>query len=458
MIKTNSAYKKLFFKTSIFLLAASILSGCEKEENTPSYQPDFEYSEHTTLGNTLVFENTSEGEYYYVRWIFGNGERTDRMPVSEGQNMEVFYPEKGDYKVEMTIWGSQSDLAENKTISKTITINEDVFTASFNVQLKPGAENVAVLTNTTEGSYDHVSWKVEGEEIADNGDEVEVYMPLAGKYGISMEIGQGEYTAAVEQSFTIAQDDPEYFNQFKLVWSDEFDGTLVDDSKWVHETGMHGWGNNEWQNYTSGDNSTVENGLLSITAKLIGEGQQVGDYTSSRMNSIEDFTYGKFEIRAKMPEDKGPGIWPAIWMLGRSIQNGTSWPLCGELDIMEYVSFDPNHVSCSIHTESNNHAAGNPIGSGHVALETAEEEFHVYGLLWTERWLKFYRDDVDNVFLTYNRPNEYNKQNWPFDDPFYILLNVAVGGNYGGVQGVDDNIFPATMEIDYVRVYQYSEE
>ncbi len=459
MTRTDSKYFSWIVKLSGFIFLFLIfLSACEKEDNKPSYEPEFEYSNHSTLGNTIIFTNTTVGEQYYIRWIFGNGERTNRIPVSEGQTMEVFYPEKGEYEVEMTIWGSESDLTDNKTIVKNIVVDQDVFSPSFTVNLKEGSDNKVILVNTTEGTYDNVKWIVEGEELNSANSEVEAYFPLAGKYDIVLEVGQGEYSKSVEQSFTITQDDPEYFNQFELVWSDEFDGTTVDENKWVHETGMHGWGNNEWQNYTSGENASVDNGLLSITAKLIRDGQQVGDYTSSRLNSTQDFTYGKFEIRAKMPEDKGPGIWPAIWMLGRSIQNGTGWPLCGELDIMEYVSFDPNHVSCSIHTESNNHAAGNPIGSGHVTLETAEEEFHVYGLLWTKRWLKFYRDDVDNVFLTYNRPTEYNKSNWPFDDPFYILLNMAVGGNYGGVMGVDDSIFPATMEVDYVRVYQYVQD
>nr|WP_321451545.1 glycoside hydrolase family 16 protein [uncultured Carboxylicivirga sp.] len=452
MERTNSI---VLSKTSLSILMMLLLFiGCSEDDTKPLYTPDFEYS--VSQGNTMVFTNTTKGDQYYIRWIFGNGERTDRIAISEGQTMEVFYPEKGEYQVEMTIWGSQSDMSDNKTITKTVTIDKDALTASFNVELKEGSENRVILTNTTEGVFDQIQWTVDGETLSSTNNEVEVYMPLAGKYDIVLQVGIDDYTKSETGSYTISTDDPEYFNQFSLVWSDEFDGSSVDGSKWVHETGMHGWGNNEWQNYTSGENSTVDNGLLSITAKLIGDGQQVGDYTSSRLNSISDFTYGKFEIRAKMPEDKGPGIWPAIWMLGRSIQNGTSWPLCGELDIMEYVSFDPNHVSCSIHTESNNHAAGTALGSGHVPLETAEEEFHVYGLLWTKRWLKFYRDDVDNVFLTYERPADFNKENWPFDDPFYILLNVAVGGDYGGVQGVNDAIFPATMQVDYVRVYQYS--
>lgn len=241
------------------------------------------------------------------------------------------------------------------------------------------------------------------------------------------------------------------------MWNDEFDGTSINTDKWKFETGDHGWGNNEWQNYTDNRNVTVSDGTLKIEAKLIGDGQKVGDYTSTRLNQKESFTYGIYEVKGKMPDYKGPGVWPAIWMLGESIQTGTSWPLCGEIDIMEYVSWDPNKVSSTIHIESNNHRKGNSIGTGHLSLETAEEEFHIYGIIWTENFLKFYRDDVSNILLTYNKPAIANDENWPFDKPFYYLLNIAVGGDYGGVNGVDDSNFPSTMEVDYVRVYQLSE-
>ncbi|TRX72125.1 glycoside hydrolase family 16 protein [Carboxylicivirga sp. M1479] len=258
----------------------------------------------------------------------------------------------------------------------------------------------------------------------------------------------------MSQTIPVDEDDAEFLSHYTMVWNDEFDGSNLSGDKWSSETGQHGWGNAEWQNYTDGDNVEVSDGTLKIIAEKIGEGQKVGDYTSARLNSTAAFTYGIYEVRAKMPADKGPGVWPAIWMLGESIQNGTSWPLCGEMDIMEYVSWDPNTTSSSIHIESNNHAQGNAIGSGHLALETAEEEFHNYGVIWTESFLRFYRDDVENVILTYRKPNEATEENWPFDKPFYFLLNIAVGGNYGGVNGVDDIIFPATMEVEYVRVYQ----
>jgi beta-glucanase (GH16 family) len=159
------------------------------------------------------------------------------------------------------------------------------------------------------------------------------------------------------------------------------------------------------------------------------------------------------EIRAKLPDYKGKGIWPAIWMLGSNI--GTvGWPACGEIDIMEYVSYAPDQVHFSLHSTANNHKQGTQITSGALTLTTAEEEFHNYGLLWTRDYLKFYLDTPDNVKLIFMRPLATNTDNWPFSQPFYFLMNIAVGGDWGGLEGVDENVLPATMEIDYVRVYQ----
>jgi len=244
---------------------------------------------------------------------------------------------------------------------------------------------------------------------------------------------------------------PDYWDDAELVWSDEFEATDLSTDNWVFETGDHGWGNNELQNYTEGDNVEVSEGTLKIIAKKEGIGSS--GYTSTRLNSTRSFRYGKIEIRAKMPEHKGNGLWPALWMLGSNIEN-VGWPACGEIDIMEYVSFDPNNVHFSIHSTANNHTNGTQITSGAVGLETVEEEFHTYGLLWTDRYLKFYIDDPENVQLNFIRPSPTTAENWPFNQPFYFLMNIAVGGTWGGLNGVDNSIFPAVMEVDYIRVYQ----
>ena len=244
---------------------------------------------------------------------------------------------------------------------------------------------------------------------------------------------------------------PDYWDDAELIWSDEFDGTSLSSDNWLFETGAHGWGNNELQDYVANDNVEVSDGILKIIAKKEASGS--ANYTSARLNSKESFRYGKIEIRAKIPDHQGNGIWPALWMLGSNIQT-SGWPACGEIDIMEYVSFDPNKVHFSIHSTANNHTNGTQVTSGAVDLETIEEEFHTYGLLWTDRYLKFYIDDMENIKLNFSRPTVSNVENWPFNQHFYFLMNIAVGGNWGGLEGVDTTIFPAVLEVDYVRVYQ----
>ncbi|MFX0557935.1 glycoside hydrolase family 16 protein [Maribacter sp. CXY002] len=260
------------------------------------------------------------------------------------------------------------------------------------------------------------------------------------------QVDKEEVTTPLEDVFAT-----NYWDDVELVWSDEFDGSELSGDNWSFETGNHGWGNNELQNYVADTNVEVSNGTLKITAKR----EDIGGsrYSSARLNSKEQFRYGKIEIRAKIPEHKGNGIWPALWMLGNDI-DAVGWPACGEIDIMEYVSYSPNETHFTIHSTANNHVNGTQVTSGPITLETIEEEFHVYGFLWTDQYLKFYIDDVENIKLNFMRPTISNVENWPFSKHYYFLMNIAVGGNWGGLEGVDDSIFPATMEVDYVRVYQ----
>jgi beta-glucanase (GH16 family) len=239
-----------------------------------------------------------------------------------------------------------------------------------------------------------------------------------------------------------------------LIWSNEFNGDDWNREEWYPEFGANGWGNQELQNYTaSDDNIEVSDGTLKIIARKVDEGQDVGDYTSARLLSIRSFTYGRIEVRAKMPDYVGNGLWPAIWMLGDGIRNGESWPFCGEIDIMEYVSRNPNKYFATVHTEARNHQNGNQEGSGDITVENIEEEFNIYGLYWEEDRLIFYLNDPGNVVLTINRPENPTESNWPFSKPHFFLLNMAIGGTFGGFDVNDDN-FPATFEIDYVRVYE----
>ncbi|WP_126243927.1 glycoside hydrolase family 16 protein [Chitinophaga rhizosphaerae] len=233
------------------------------------------------------------------------------------------------------------------------------------------------------------------------------------------------------------------------VWADEFDyNGLPDPAKWTYDLGGGGWGNNELQYYTDKPaNAQVANGMLSVIARK--EKMDNRDYTSARLVSKGrgDFLYGRFEIRAKLPA--GKGTWPAIWMLPTDWAYG-DWPKSGEIDIMEHVGYDPNRVHMSVHTEAYNHA----IGTQKTATTTVDKaigEFHVYRVDWTPYAIRGYIDG--SLLFTFTNESKGYKT-WPFDKKFHFLLNIAVGGNWGGQQGIDDAVFPATMEIDYVRAYK----
>lgn len=239
---------------------------------------------------------------------------------------------------------------------------------------------------------------------------------------------------------------------WELVWSDEFDYSgLPDKNKWGYDIGGHGWGNNELQYYTEDSlrNARVEDGKLIIEAhkEKIAE----NDYSSARLVSKGkgDWIYGRFEIRAKLPS--GRGIWPAIWMLASDWSYGQSyWPDNGEIDIMEYVGYDPGVVHAAIHTKAYNHVKQTQR-TAKIDIPTAENEFHLYALEWTSQQIDIYADTT-RYFTFENSTSSW--ETWPFDKDFHLLLNIAVGGNWGGAQGIDDTIFPQKMEIDYIRVYK----
>jgi beta-glucanase (GH16 family) len=238
---------------------------------------------------------------------------------------------------------------------------------------------------------------------------------------------------------------------YALVWADEFDRDgPPDPAKWGFDTAMNkeGWHNRELQYYAADrpENAVVRDGTLRITARreaLKDAGDWGGQaYTSARMltRGRADWTYGFFEVRARMP--CGKGTWPAIWMLG----SGGTWPDDGELDIMEYVGSDPSRTSSAVHT-----AAGHAARSVHgfAKIRDACQAFHRYQMHWTPDGVTF---GVDGFAHLHYPRLDAGKRGWPFDAPQFMLLNIAIGGWLGGP--VDDRIFPVTMEVDYVRVYQ----
>ncbi|MBR8535720.1 family 16 glycosylhydrolase [Carboxylicivirga sediminis] len=244
----------------------------------------------------------------------------------------------------------------------------------------------------------------------------------------------------------------------QLVWSDEFDGNGdIDPGKWFRQYQLPiggGWYNGEVQHYTNRpDNSYIENGVLKIVAKKENYTDQgvTKNYTSARLNSKFAFTYGKVEVRAKLPS--GTGTWPAIWMLGKNINEdgaywdnegyGTKpWPACGEIDIMEHWGDNQNYVQSATHTPS---SYGGTINHGGQTIATASSQFHIYTLLWTPEKLVFSVDDIEHY--TY-QPDSRNADTWPFDLAQYLILNVAVQAH------IAPNFQEGAMEIDYVRIYQ----
>lgn len=233
-------------------------------------------------------------------------------------------------------------------------------------------------------------------------------------------------------------------DKYQLVWSDEFnkDG-MPDTASWTYDIGhgSEGWGNNELQYYTRNfENVRIKDGILMIEAR-----KKDGKWSSARLKTqgLKNWKYGKFVFSARLPE--GKGTWPALWMLGENIAS-VGWPACGEMDIMEHVGKNPGVVQCALHTKASH---GNTQNKQSRQVPTFSSEFHTYEAVWSERKIEFFIDDTH--YFTYE-PRERDNDHWPYHTPFFIIMNVAIGGNFGGA--VDPALNNARMEVDYVRVYQ----
>lgn len=326
-------------------------------------------------------------------------------------------------------WNTQSEIIKPILLNQwqTITFN---FKSDPYINLNPGS-----LPPSQRYDFNRILLQVNGEN---NNDKVKAY------------IDDFKFE-------TSADSDPIYDN---LIWSDEFDSNgAIDNTKWFHQTKLPSggsWYNGEIQHYTNRTtNSVVENGILKIIAKkeIFNTQGQTKNYTSARLNSKFAFTYGKIEVRAKLPE--GLGTWPAIWMLGKNItetgayweQQGfgtTPWPACGEIDIMEHWGYNQNFVQSALHTPS---SFSNTVNLGGQNLPTASSEFHVYGLVWTPEKMTF---SVDGMVHYIYRPFVKDDNTWPFNKDQYLILNFAI----------QPTILPSFIHgefaIDYVRVYQES--
>ena len=272
--------------------------------------------------------------------------------------------------------------------------------------------------------------------------------------------GMARKTISVTQS---AAEKPAYNapDGYTLVWNDEFDGnygyapnengvprTELNPNDWTHEVKNSGWVNHELQNYVNHKTpegklvTELRNGKLRITAL-----KENGKVYSGRVYAKvkQGWTYGYIEASIKLP--KGKGTWPAFWMMP---VNFRSWPADGEIDIMEEVGYHPDYVSSSLHANAHVHSNGTQV-THEMKCEGAEGEFHTYAILWTAKNITTYVDG--KVQLSYDNRG-LGRDDWPYDDPFYIIFNLAWGGDWGGAQGVDESALPATMEVDYVRVFQ----
>ncbi len=244
-----------------------------------------------------------------------------------------------------------------------------------------------------------------------------------------------------------------------LVWSDDFNGQgAVDPEKWFHQTQLPrggSWWGGLIQHYTDReDNSYLKNGSLHLVAKKeqLDDQGEVKEYTSVRLNSKFAFTYGRVEVKAKLP--KGKGTWPAIWMLNRNIDEDgaywdiqgfgtTNWPLCGEIDIMEHWGKNQDYLSSALHNGSSHGDDVKNIGG--QLVEGASDQFHIYSLEWTKEKMVFSIDGVEHLHY---QPSVKDSDNWPYDSPYYIILNIAIEPD------IESAFIESSMVIDYVRVYQ----
>ena len=235
---------------------------------------------------------------------------------------------------------------------------------------------------------------------------------------------------------------------WKMIWQDEFDGPELDLKNWTFDLGGGGWGNQEWEAYTDRpENVRVEDGMLVIEAREEAATVSGRPYSSARLKTqgLHAWQYGRIEARMKLPY--GQGIWPAFWMLGENItQKG--WPGSGEIDILEHIGREPDHIYATVHAPG--YSGGNGVGSHLITdADSLKNDFHVYAIEWEENEIRWYFDDQQYFKVT----AEDVPAEWIFDHPFFIILNLAVGGGWPGYPDAT-TVFPQFLYVDYVRVYQ----
>ncbi|MDP4248692.1 MAG: glycoside hydrolase family 16 protein [Bacteroidota bacterium] len=259
----------------------------------------------------------------------------------------------------------------------------------------------------------------------------------------------GNKNLFVTKGFSYSDTAAPVYRGYRLVWRDEFNGSRLSGGDWNYETGGSGWGNNELEYYTAGDsNAYLQNGNLVIEAKKEDRGTR--HYTSARITTAgkHEFQYGRIDIRAKLPVL--PGMWPALWMLGNDI-NTKGWPYCGEIDIMELIGKNPKQVVGSFHWKNDDATEGTLNNRYDLGQGDFSQSFHLYSLIWKKDQ---YEILVDNNVYVKARAADIKTAYNPFNHPFYLIFNVAVGGDWPGPPD-QHTAFPQKMLVDYVRVYQH---
>ena len=413
----------------LFLLLSVLLSTCSEQETTPitlnSNTLSMKVGDISTLevsGNTSAVEwlnsNDSVASVYYG------------VVTAKSIGKTIITAKCGKSKATCEVFVTGTDGASLR-ISPAM------------VSMKKGETYQFQYGNT----YDlDLTWTSSDETIArvDNTGQVTALAPGNATITLATNIESVSALVAVEHEW----------GEYQLVWSDEFNGTSLDENIWTIQTGGGGWGNNELQYYTARtENLRVEDGNLIIQARK--ETYENREYTSSRIMSKDKktFTYGKLEASISLPG--GGGLWPAFWMMG----NRGGWPNCGEIDIMEYVGNVQNRILGTLHTVQDR--SGSKSSKAYWGTNI-EENYHTYGIEWTKEEqkgrdvIRFYVDG--NVFSEQVEQVIDDNEYWPFNQPHFFIINMAVGGNLGG--SVNDAIFntPRLMKVDWVRVYQREEK
>jgi len=426
---------------SILIVILIVILGCNKED-VPDFSAGFSYE--MVNDNYVKFTNESTGEYYSLKWDFGNG--VSETTTDKKKPVFYYYPEAGDYQVSLK---SLNYYGGVKSVAKTINIASTDLVLSFTADVDLYKANYVNLKNTTQGTYDSFKWLYLDVEVEEEM-EHQAYFPETGTYDIELVVKKYNVDVSTIQTVYISQDDPA--NLPNLVWSDEFDYVgLPDPEKWNMETGGNGWGNNELQYYTDSEsNAMVDNGVLTITAREESFGGR--DYTSARITTQDkfDFQYGRIEARIKLPY--GQGLWPAFWLMGTNVTT-VNWPACGEVDIVELVggsvSGGDNTVHATLHWDESGHVEYGESYS--LPFGIFADDYHVFSAKWDSEVIRAYVDGNEYYVIDIT-PAALSA----FQNNFFIILNVAVGGNWPGPPNAETT-FPQTIEVDYVRVFQEEE-